>query len=152
MINLFTPKSGLIKLIGSFALICLFMGIQAAYSQILPDSLITDSLRGIKAIKAADVNGDGNLDLVIAASSGDNVWFVSGNGDLTFNTAEMVTDLADRVQDVTTGDLDSDGDLDIISAEDDNDIVAWFENDGMGTWTRTELSITMERCRSVNVG
>ncbi len=78
--------------------------------------------RGIlaPAITAAvgDLNGDGKLDVVLAAPNSGPVLFATGNGDGTFNPADQVLyPLGPTTQaTVTLADLNSDGKLDIVAS------------------------------------
>jgi Ca2+-binding RTX toxin-like protein len=83
----------------------------------------------------ADVNGDGNLDLVVTASSSTNEFLVFlGNGTGSFTTSTTLdltnTDAGSGL--ATLADLDGDGDLDVIYASYYNSIVRVLTNDGAG--------------------
>jgi hypothetical protein len=83
-------------------------------------------------VHSADMDGDGDMD-VLATSSGDDkvAWFENLGGGL-FSTEVILTNLADMAQSVYTADLDGDGDLDAISASLGDDNVSWYRNLGGG--------------------
>ncbi len=84
-------------------------------------------------MEAADVNSDGNLDLLGGnLGSGALSWF-AGNGDGTFGTEQTIITGSSLIYDFTLSDLDLDGDLDVITGQ--NGILNWFENDGTGSFT-----------------
>ncbi|WP_421774142.1 FG-GAP-like repeat-containing protein [Gracilimonas sp.] len=84
-------------------------------------------------MEAADVNSDGNLDLIGGnLGSGALSWF-AGNGDGTFQTEQSIITGSSLIYDFTLSDLDLDGDLDVITGQ--NGILNWFRNDGTGSFS-----------------
>jgi hypothetical protein len=89
-------------------------------------------------IVAADLDGDGDLDLAMAnPGSGKppvhNLAVLMSDGDGTFADAVLYS-TAGEPYGVTAGDLDGDGDLDLVSPNYDSDSVSVFMNDGDGTF------------------
>ncbi|KAK3264077.1 hypothetical protein CYMTET_27155 [Cymbomonas tetramitiformis] len=83
------------------------------------------------ALYSADIDGDGSLDLLVAAR--DQVAYLPNGGSGEFNVPQrVVTWLTSDSTSVTAGDLDGDGDLDVVSAFRGDDRIAWYENDGRG--------------------
>ncbi len=101
-----------------------------------PEQVITNLADGAFSVAAADVDGDGDLDVVVAAYFSDTVsWFENADGLGTFGAEQVITNLADGARTVTAADVDGDGDLDVVVGSDRDDTVAWFENtDGLGTF------------------
>ncbi|MFM2060842.1 MAG: hypothetical protein RLZZ507_512 [Cyanobacteriota bacterium] len=68
-----------------------------------------------RGVKIADINGDGNADLVVANSGSNNVSVLLGNGDGTFGDATNFT-AGPGSRDAAVADFDGNGLLDIVTA------------------------------------
>ena len=104
---------------------------------------------------AADIDNDGDLDVVTAASIINTIaWYENDGTDQPTFIRHVVTNTADFVTAVFVGDLDNDGDLDILSASAEDDTIAWYENDGAATpsFTKIVVSNTADFATSVTVG
>jgi RHS repeat-associated protein len=66
-------------------------------------------------IKAADINGDEQLDLIVLSQSAGTIDVLLGGGDGTFTTAVTYGVAANAVS-FDIGDIDGDGDLDVVTA------------------------------------
>ena len=95
------------------------------------ERIVTTGALGAQSIEIADVDSDGNLDLVTASyADGKIAWFHNdGAVDPTFSE-QVISTAAAGARDVTTADMDGDGDLDILSASVTDNKFAWYENDG----------------------
>ncbi|MFC1501985.1 T9SS type A sorting domain-containing protein [bacterium] len=100
--------------------------------------IITTSAKEVPFADGADLDGDGDLDVVSAYSSiydSRIVWYENTDGKGNFSSLKTITDSVDLPRSVYICDLDGDGDLDVLSASSDDDKIAWYENsDGIGTF------------------
>ncbi len=106
-----------------------------------PEKIINNDANGVIAVRAADLDGDGDND-VIAAIFGDGKisWYENMDGLGSFSTEKVVTSLSLGVRIIQTADIDKDGDLDIVYASAGDDIIGWCENtDGIGTFGTRQI-------------
>ena len=92
---------------------------------------IATNARGGADVVVADMDADGDLDIV-SASSGDNTiaWYENdGAANPTWSSEDIATS-ANGAYSVDVADMDGDGDLDIVSASDTDNTIAWYEHDG----------------------
>jgi hypothetical protein len=110
---------------------------------------------GVAAVTTADLDGDGDLE-VLSARQGDFAidWH---DKDGSLPTGWTRRDIATSVfnpYSVVAADVDADGDLDAVSASDGDHTVAWYENDGtpVSGWTKHVLTSTAFGARSACAG
>jgi hypothetical protein len=90
--------------------------------------VITTSAIQPYSVYAADVDGDGDTDVLSASSADDKIaWYENTDGKGTFGELNVITTSADRTRAVYAADLDSDGDNDVLSASFIDDKIAWYE-------------------------
>ncbi|MFQ5717953.1 MAG: FG-GAP-like repeat-containing protein [Acidobacteriota bacterium] len=99
--------------------------------------VISTGAIGAFAVSAADIDGDGDVD-VLSASQSDSriVWYENSGapaapGEWTFHD---VSTAAMAARQVIAADLDADGDLDLLSASVFGNPIAWYENLGGGVF------------------
>lgn len=105
------------------------------------EQIITSSINNPNKIITADIDGDGDLD-VIASSRSDAklTWYenLDGNGD--FGPQRIVGSGILSIEAFAANDLDGDGDIDIVSGNSNSSSSPffWFENlDGQGNFSRS---------------
>ena len=120
------------------------------------DALVNEN--GVGHMVAADLDGDGDLDVVATQSApfgGDNrvVWYTNTDGAGTFSAKLTISTATQQLSDVSVTDVDGDGDRDVVSADYGFNAVRWHENTaGNGTaWTDRLIDATSSISFFVNV-
>jgi hypothetical protein len=107
----------------------------------------------VSSVCPADVNGDGDMDLVGALVFDDEVvwWENDGTNNVTNWTEHTVDELFDGAGGVYAADVDGDGDIDVLGSAWEEDAINWWENsDGAGTsWTEHVVDGAFVDARSV---
>jgi hypothetical protein len=80
-------------------------------------------------IFAADVDGDGDIDMLSANRVSDRIAWHENDANQSF-TLHTITTGADSASSVFATDIDGDGDTDVLSSSRNDDKIAWYENDG----------------------
>ncbi|MEA2559911.1 MAG: large repetitive protein, partial [Acidobacteriota bacterium] len=115
---------------------------------------VSTSANGAETAYAADLDGDGDLDVLSASYADDTIaWYRNDSihrGVRFVSPPEISTD-ADFAQSVYTADVDGDGDLDALSASSSDDKIAWYENVGGGgtSWALHTISTGAAEANSV---
>jgi len=84
------------------------------------------------SVHAADIDGDGDPDVLVTTRDGHQVLLYenSGTGDAPSFTRRVLDDALSGAVFVTTGDIDGDGKLDILAAGENNNQIVWYRNLG----------------------
>ena len=100
---------------------------------------IDGNFNGASSVCAADIDGDGDMDVVGAASNADDIAWWENDGEGAFGTAQIIDGDFKGASSVHAYDVDMDGDLDVIATAAVEGYVTWWENtDGQGTFERTQ--------------
>ena len=101
-----------------------------------PPRVVTTGADGAFSVFAADIDGDGDFDVLSASLFDDKVaWYENTDGAGAFGPQQVITTSADGAGSVHAADLDADGDIDVLSASRLDDTIAWYENtDGLGSF------------------
>ncbi len=98
------------------------------------ESLPNDATAQSMDVKAADIDGDGDLDIVLANEFQRNIILTNdGQGNFT-NNGNIPNTIHDS-EDVAIADFDLDGDLDLIFCSEDDFIHEYYLNDGAGNFS-----------------
>ena len=122
-----------------FVLICLYTLWQCSSSSESDPTIIfiphtIAILSGPCSVYAADVDDDGDMDVLSASSghsnsfSGEIAWY-ENDGNENFNAHSFKVD-SSGFESVFAIDMNNDGDMDLLSASICDNRIAWYENDG----------------------
>ena len=108
------------------------------------EQIISSAADGAQAIFVADLDGDGDNDVLSASSLDDKIaWYENIDGLGSFGSQQVITSEADNAQAIFVADLDGDGDNDVLSASWFDDKIAWYENtDGLGSFGFPQIITT----------
>ena len=104
---------------------------------------------GGRTLHAADVNGDGDLDVVVAEVHSHTVSWYENTGGGWYSQRHVIGDVVNAAA-VHAADIDGDGDLDVVAAAPrtppwsrwpraDEDSIVWFRNEGAATFTEAKV-------------
>lgn len=109
------------------------------------ERLVTGLSRGVWSVRAGDLDGDGNMDLVSADESDNRIsWYRSSGGLNPIFTRNAIPITVQAPRSVHLADLNGNGHLDILIAASGNGTVSWFENSGTNPPQLTQRVITTQ--------
>ena len=112
-------------------------------------SLETDRYSGTSTLFVDDLDGDSDLDILLAYYSSrvgfDDafvVWFENKDGKGNFGEPQPIETI-DGLKSAAAGDIDGDGDADVLVTEIFSSKIAWYENvNGTGDFSKTNVITT----------
>lgn len=110
-----------------FTFISLSVSAQISFQE----HIITDGIENVTKLFPADLDGDGDMDVLAASSNGGLSWFENTDGLGDFGIQHNISTAMKYF--VYAADIDNDGDMDVVSGDDNQ--IDWYENmDGQGTY------------------
>ncbi|MCA9435661.1 MAG: VCBS repeat-containing protein [Candidatus Omnitrophica bacterium] len=104
-----------------------------------PEKTIRPGAIGTRSVTPADIDNDGDLDVVFASSASiERVFNETIHRSASFPIRHTVDPDFDGARSVYAADMDSDGDVDLLGAATNPGSIAWWENDGttqVANWT-----------------
>ena len=108
-----------------------------------PQQVITTEANHPQTVLAADLDGDGDLDVLAGFWNNNVSWYENMDGRGAFGPQRVITTAVNVCRSVYAADLDEDGDLDLLSASLLDDKIAWYENtDGAGSFGPQQVITT----------
>jgi len=111
--------------------------------------VITTAADGTESVFAADVDGDGDMDVLSANNNklDNKITWYENDGSQNFTT-HIISSAAKQAQSIMAVDMDGDGDMDALSASRADDKIAWYENDGNENFTTHNISLVADNAQS----
>ncbi len=116
--------------------------------EIWVEQTLNDSFNGAYGVYAADIDSDGDMDVLGAAYNANDVLWWENDGNENF-TEHIITDTFKGAYDVYATDLDNDGDMDVLGAAYEDDDITWWENDGNENFTAHTINGNYNGANSV---
>ncbi|MBN81241.1 MAG: hypothetical protein CMJ70_13990 [Planctomycetaceae bacterium] len=88
---------------------------------------INSEADGASDVTAADLDGDGDVDVISASQADGTIAWYENDGSQGFTT-HVISSTETGASSIATGDVDGDGDLDIVTAAATTNTVSWYEN------------------------
>ena len=115
--------------------VALYKNIDGAGEFGAEEVLTSVGVPGAQVVNVADIDGDGDDDVLTAAFANDSVLWTENLGQGQFGEPQLISDRTNGTESVVGADFDGDGDIDVASVSYFDDKIAWYENiDGAGTF------------------
>jgi hypothetical protein len=115
---------------------------------------IDSAIDGPAAVHAADVDGDGYVDVLCAAANANQIaWWRNDGGSPIGWTKYLIADAFGAAISVYAADIDGDLDTDVVGAGWDRNQIAWWRNDGgtPPTWVKQSIAGSFLHAHEVDV-
>tara|TARA_R110000787_G_scaffold15134_3_gene46799 strand:- start:1697 stop:3049 length:1353 start_codon:yes stop_codon:yes gene_type:complete len=119
----------------------MFFGTMVSFAQLGEQQIIDGELPSSWSIYVEDLDGDGNLDILVSEEAESMVaWYKNLDGLGNFGEQQIITQNLEYTRYVSAADIDNDGDMDVLATSASNDLVVWFENlDGLGNFDTQQV-------------
>ncbi len=109
--------------------------------------IIATDLGTTRMVVTADINGDGDQDVIVSSESQDSVfWFENLNGEGLFSTAHIISNSISNPYYIGVGYINNnDNYIDVLAVDQFGDKVVWYKNtDGEGTFSPAMIITTSQ--------
>ncbi|MCF7809945.1 FG-GAP-like repeat-containing protein [bacterium] len=100
---------------------------------------IIEDYRDPRSIHYSDIDGDGDIDFMVASYAGADISWFKNDGEMNFER-HSISDNFRGANSVYSIDIDLDEDMDILGAAQSDDEIAWWDNDGEGNFEKRVIT------------
>ena len=111
-------------------------------------TLKVKSVIGSASVYAADVDSDGDIDVLSSTWGDDTIAWYENDGSRNFSTHTIAPAVSGPMS-VYAVDVDGDQDMDVLSASLGDDKIAWYENDGSQSFSSHTITTKADGAGSV---
>lgn len=123
---------------------------QYTFVKLFKEHAIDTEFDGANFVSTADVDGDGELDILGSAENSNQIVWWENTNKFEF-IKHIIDDQLEDAKCVYGGDLDNDLDMDIVAASESGNEIAWWENDGLLNFTKHIIVSDWTRVLSICV-
>jgi hypothetical protein len=114
------------------------------------ETILTDTARGVYSVHGADLDSDGNNDILVGLRDTGTVAWYKNYGNMTFGSITTISNTELGVYDSIAVDVNSDNELDVVVATKYSGKVLWFRNNiNASSFTRFEVDSACSGCNAV---
>ncbi|QTY28006.1 FG-GAP-like repeat-containing protein [Flavobacterium sp. CS20] len=105
-----------------------------------PEQIVSENENtDLRDIYAADIDGDGDMDVLSANITDEKLAWYANDGTGNFGAQQPIASNIGTGRIILVADIDNDGDIDVISGGDFPNEISWFENDGAGNFISQQI-------------
>lgn len=115
--------------------------------------IVNGTFSGAGTVTGCDINGDGKMDILAGAKTGDQIaWWENSGGDTILWTKHIIRSSYNFPHEVYACDIDLDGDTDVLAASSlQNEITLWRNEGGTPVaWTEQTIAAGFTQAKSVH--
>lgn len=90
--------------------------------------IISNDVIHVEAIFPADLDSDGDIDILSAKNLNTIIWIENIDGAGSYSHSHILTQSVAYISDIYAVDIDNDNDIDVFSTSENDNKIAWYEN------------------------
>ena len=115
-----------------------------------PKQVVFDMADAVHALAAADLDDDGDVDLLAGSRFDTSLRWFDNDGNQSF-TAKTISSSTNLPTGLRVADINGDGDLDVVAVMQLGNEIGWFENDGSENFTFRSIDAGLGEPREIVV-